>query len=110
MNLFSRQKSVTLFYALLFLSFTSVLKAQDADSDGIDDSYDNCPSIANPNQEDSDFNEERVNIVVFERVTGMYETFETKQTPINCLPAKLSAVFRMTTDSGHHEIHKSSVI
>jgi hypothetical protein len=33
---------------------TTVVFSQDADSDGINDSYDNCPSLSNPNQEDSD--------------------------------------------------------
>ena len=41
-------------FFISFLLATTVVFSQDADSDGINDSYDNCPSIANPNQEDSD--------------------------------------------------------
>ena len=41
-------------FFISFLLASTVVFSQDADSDGIDDSYDNCPSIANPNQEDSD--------------------------------------------------------
>ena len=41
-------------FFISFLLASTIVFSQDADSDGIDDSYDNCPSIANPNQEDSD--------------------------------------------------------
>jgi hypothetical protein len=41
-------------FFISFLLATTVVFSQDADSDGINDSYDNCPSLSNPNQEDSD--------------------------------------------------------
>ena len=42
-----------LFFISLLLASTIVF-SQDADSDGIVDSYDNCPTVSNPNQTDSD--------------------------------------------------------
>ncbi|MDB3927011.1 discoidin domain-containing protein, partial [Flavobacteriales bacterium] len=41
-------------FFISFLLASTIVFSQDADSDGINDSYDNCPSIVNPNQEDSD--------------------------------------------------------
>jgi hypothetical protein len=42
-------------FLLIYFSLAqAIVFSQDNDSDGVLDSFDNCPSIANPNQEDSD--------------------------------------------------------
>jgi len=58
------KKILTLSFTVFILSLTFLLAspygiasafAQDSDGDGIEDSQDNCPTVPNPQQEDSDF-------------------------------------------------------
>ncbi len=41
-------------FTLVFLLVSITVAAQDSDGDGINDVFDNCPSIANPTQDDAD--------------------------------------------------------
>src|SRR5688572_8177893 len=53
-NLFSAFVAVVL---LLFLAGASALQAADLDGDGVDDTIDNCPELANFDQADNDGDE-----------------------------------------------------
>ena len=62
-------------FLLIYFSLAQAIAfSQDADSDNVIDSNDNCPSLANPNQEDSDLINPTIISVVSISSSGEYST------------------------------------